>query len=160
MRQVCKKEKRQFHNLEVLRPKVFITDSSNFKRLVQELTGNNGTSSISPPPPAELAATNNGRIMGMGDQPYQQESSMESLFVEGLIVDSLELCDQLCVSEEAISQVDNDRAYVDYHAAFDASNPMMQAEDLSPYRDFEMWLLDGDDDSCSFFNGYAQSEQQ
>ncbi|KAG6416804.1 hypothetical protein SASPL_124244 [Salvia splendens] len=46
-------KKQQSNSLmKILRPKVFITDSSNFKTLVQQLTGNaTSNSSASPPPP-------------------------------------------------------------------------------------------------------------
>ncbi|KAJ0112906.1 hypothetical protein Patl1_01434 [Pistacia atlantica] len=45
-------EKKQLNSLiKVLRPKVYITDSSSFKNLVQELTGNgNTTTAVSSPP--------------------------------------------------------------------------------------------------------------
>ncbi|KAL1560539.1 hypothetical protein AAHA92_10737 [Salvia divinorum] len=56
-----KHDKKQQSNslMKILRPKVFITDSSNFKNLVQQLTGNAASSSppprinssASPPPP-------------------------------------------------------------------------------------------------------------
>ncbi|PIN25631.1 hypothetical protein CDL12_01634 [Handroanthus impetiginosus] len=45
------KNNHQINNLaKILRPKVYITDSSNFKNLVQELTGNGKFSPISSPP--------------------------------------------------------------------------------------------------------------
>lgn len=44
---VSKHEKKPAYSLmNVLRPKVYITDISSFKRLVQELTGNNGATSL------------------------------------------------------------------------------------------------------------------
>ncbi|KAG9447977.1 hypothetical protein H6P81_014105 [Aristolochia fimbriata] len=44
-----KAEKKQFNTmLKVLRPKVYITDSASFKRLVQELTGNGRQNPTSP----------------------------------------------------------------------------------------------------------------
>lgn len=44
-------QKHQFKSLiKVLRPKVYITDSSSFKKLVQELTGNGSPTTLSPPP--------------------------------------------------------------------------------------------------------------
>ncbi|KAG6404958.1 hypothetical protein SASPL_132536 [Salvia splendens] len=59
---LTKQEKKQQSNntlMKMLKPKVFITDSSNFKSLVQQLTGNaiasspppQINSSASPPPP-------------------------------------------------------------------------------------------------------------
>ncbi|KAK7305000.1 hypothetical protein VNO77_42898 [Canavalia gladiata] len=45
------KQQQQFNSLiKVLRPKVYITDSSSFKKLVQELTGNGSPTTLSPPP--------------------------------------------------------------------------------------------------------------
>lgn len=45
--------KPHLNSMKIMRPKVFITDTSNFKTLVQELTGNGGypVAEISPPPP-------------------------------------------------------------------------------------------------------------
>ncbi|KAL8507914.1 hypothetical protein ACS0TY_018460 [Phlomoides rotata] len=46
-------KKPQIHNLnKIVRPKVFITESSNFKNLVQELTGNGNSPVSSPAPPS------------------------------------------------------------------------------------------------------------
>ncbi|KAJ4851264.1 hypothetical protein Tsubulata_019953 [Turnera subulata] len=154
--QICKNESRQFDSLiRVLRPKVFITDSSNFRKLVQELTGNG--SPISSPPPIEVpVSTKNIQVIDIEDHPDQRGSSRETS-VDGL-VDSLELCNQLFLSpEEGISRRVDNGAYMDDQAAFEASKDASQRED--PYRAFESWLLDGDE-SFSFFSGYAQTEQQ
>lgn len=43
--------------IKVLRPKVYITDSSSFKSLVQELTGNGSSSSLPIPPTSSSATT-------------------------------------------------------------------------------------------------------
>ncbi|KAG6407128.1 hypothetical protein SASPL_130111 [Salvia splendens] len=51
---LTKQEKKQQSNntlMKMLKPKVFITDSSNFKSLVQQLTGNEASS---PPPPPRI----------------------------------------------------------------------------------------------------------
>ncbi|KAL5997512.1 hypothetical protein ACLOJK_008442 [Asimina triloba] len=48
----CKSDGKQVDEmLKVVPPKVYITDSSSFKRLVQELTGNGRHAAASPPPP-------------------------------------------------------------------------------------------------------------
>ena len=50
----CKDDEKQINSLlKAIRPKVYITDSSSFKRLVQELTGN-GRYAMSLPPIDEL----------------------------------------------------------------------------------------------------------
>ncbi|KAK6142281.1 hypothetical protein DH2020_022629 [Rehmannia glutinosa] len=51
---ISKHEKRQELNslIKILRPKVYITNTSNFKTLVQQLTGNGNYSPLSSPPPS------------------------------------------------------------------------------------------------------------
>ncbi|KAL7087149.1 hypothetical protein ACP275_13G048600 [Erythranthe tilingii] len=53
-------KQQQIHNLiKILRPKVYITESSNFKKLVQELTGNNviNYSPVVSSPPSSVSIT-------------------------------------------------------------------------------------------------------
>lgn len=48
--------KPQLNLMKILRPKVYITDSSNFKTLVQELTGNGNYAAVeTSPPPVHLS---------------------------------------------------------------------------------------------------------
>lgn len=49
--------------IKVLRPKVYITDTSGFKRLVQELTGNTDTC-----PSPEITAGQDSLVVGSGNQ--------------------------------------------------------------------------------------------
>ncbi|KAJ4850455.1 hypothetical protein Tsubulata_030397 [Turnera subulata] len=157
---ICKNEKQQFNDLiQVLRPKVFITDSSNFKRLVQELTGNESST----PSPQLAGRPRNDQeppvpIIGIDDQQDRLPQGGMETPVDGF-VDSLELCNQLFLAEE-MNQVHNS-GYTGDHAALDAlnSNSTMEEGNMSAYRDFESWLLDGDE-SFSFFNGYALTGQQ
>lgn len=59
--------------IKVLKPKVYITDSSSFKNLVQQLTGN-GTSPVAPPlPPPPLPRADEDVIVAATD--YSKESS-------------------------------------------------------------------------------------
>lgn len=51
------KEKIHRSLIKILRPKVYITDSSSFKTLVQQLTGNGNGSPVSSPPPSHVSAS-------------------------------------------------------------------------------------------------------
>ncbi|KAI4308107.1 hypothetical protein L6164_031214 [Bauhinia variegata] len=65
--------KHQFNSLiKVLRPKVYITDSSSFKKLVQELTGNGSSTPLSPPPLEP-------KLTEAQDQRCKHETAFETL---------------------------------------------------------------------------------
>lgn len=77
-------KKPQIHNLnKIVRPKVFITESSNFKNLVQELTGNGS----SPTPPQDHAYQENSLEMSS----FDSSSCFSTL--EGSPADSLSYLD-------------------------------------------------------------------
>ncbi|KAF3951969.1 hypothetical protein CMV_022425 [Castanea mollissima] len=100
--EVSKNERQLQSLIKVLRPKVYITDSSSFKSLVQELTGN-GSSITSPPtiePDVQLA---NVPVIDIKDQE-DPESSIEASFAS--LEYSSELCHQVSLNEE-LNQVSN-----------------------------------------------------
>ncbi|KAK7836674.1 hypothetical protein CFP56_022264 [Quercus suber] len=156
------KNERQLQSLiKVLRPKVYITDSSSFKRLVQELTGN-GSSITSPPtiePNLQLA---NVPVIDIKDQE-DPESSIEASFAS--LEYSSELCHQVSLSEE-LNQVSNpiylydstfEDSAVNYDSTFQDSTENY-AVDLLAYNDLESWLLDME--PFPFYNDHAQIDQE
>ncbi|KAJ9167060.1 hypothetical protein P3X46_021739 [Hevea brasiliensis] len=158
-KQKQKQKQQQFRSnlIKVLRPKVYITDASNFKKLVQELTGNNAIVSTVPPLPCDIP---NPEINKQEDFqiPGDQESCMEVSSFDASI-DSLDSWNQLVLKDEEINQSRN-QVYEDANAtiaAVDASeNPHM---DLSAAGELESWLLDME--PCSFDNnGYLHQIEQ
>ncbi|KAF2304291.1 hypothetical protein GH714_029476 [Hevea brasiliensis] len=96
---ISKNEKKQLNSwIKVLRPKVYITDSSSFKRLVQELTGNGTTTPtiISKPQTVDKKLTiTSSSIEDHGDP----ESSLETS-----TLDSFEFPNQVISFPEGLSQ--------------------------------------------------------
>lgn len=167
------KNERQLQSLiKVLRPKVYITDSSSFKRLVQELTGN-GSSITSPPtiePDVQLA---NVPVIDIKDQK-DPESSIEASFAS--LEYSSELCHQVSLSEE-LNQVSNpiylydstfedsavnyDSTFQDSAVNYDSSfqdSTVNYGVDLLAYNDLDSWLLDME--PFPFYNDHAQIDQE
>lgn len=167
------KNERQLQSLiKVLRPKVYITDSSSFKRLVQELTGN-GSSITSPPtiePDVQLA---NVPVIDIKDQK-DPESSIEASFAS--LEYSSELCHQVSLSEE-LNQVSNpiylydstfedsavnyDSTFQDSVVNYDSSfqdSTVNYGVDLLAYNDLDSWLLDME--PFPFYNDHAQIDQE
>ncbi|KAK4577988.1 hypothetical protein RGQ29_028211 [Quercus rubra] len=146
------KNERQLQSLiKVLRPKVYITDSSSFKRLVQELTGN-GSSITSPPtiePDVQLA---NVPVIDIKDQK-DPESSIEASFAS--LEYSSELCHQVSLSEE-LNQVSNP-IYL-YDSTFEDDSTVNYGVDLLAYNDLDSWLLDME--PFPFYNDHAQIDQE
>lgn len=146
------KNERQLQSLiKVLRPKVYITDSSSFKRLVQELTGN-GSSITSPPtiePDVQLA---NVPVIDIKDQK-DPESSIEASFAS--LEYSSELCHQVLLSEE-LNQVWNP-IYLD-DSTFEDSRVNHEVG-LLDYHDLESWLLEMEP-LIPFYNDHAHFEQE
>ncbi|XVF31770.1 hypothetical protein REPUB_Repub17cG0020900 [Reevesia pubescens] len=76
-------DKKQLNSLiKVLRPKVYITDSSSFKTLVQHLTGNGATVSQSLPSSSPQMVEKVLTVIDVEDHDHESnpESSMESSF--------------------------------------------------------------------------------
>lgn len=64
--------------IKVLKPKVYITDSWNFKSLVQELTGNNGSSHRRRPVQHPVPVMDNLEDHACHDSAAQEASSLDS----------------------------------------------------------------------------------
>ncbi|KAM3395843.1 hypothetical protein P3S68_004849 [Capsicum galapagoense] len=164
-------EKKQFTNLiKLLKPKVYITHSSNFKNLVQQLTGNNinGSSSSSsssspiiissspPPPPPRDHHHHHAGDQRMKFVHQYQESSRE------LSVDS---------SEGSIPSSNNTNTLHEpcFSLLNSNNNNSMGSQEVMDniseeyyYRNLESWLLEMD--SCttntSYHHDYDQDHYQ
>lgn len=155
--------KKHLNNLiNVLRPKVYITDSSNFKRLVQELTGNGSSSSTMPFSPSprrtEAALENNVPVIDIVDDYGDKlKASVEACSFDAS-VDSFDFCHNLVSFTEGFREVD-DQMYLD-DATFDVSvmNDQLGTDWLA-YQDLESWLLDIDQPCPSSFNGFGQNQE-
>lgn len=166
-----KEEKQRFSNsIRALRPRVYITDTSKFKTLVQELTGNGkGSSSCisSPPEGSSPQDIQEAPFIGIEDQEHDdRESSLETISVEGYVHNSFDLCKVFQTDHhQEVSQVHsyNQQAYMADISAFGdhLSLPMDQQEDFLAYHDLESWLLSTEEPCSSSYNGYyAQTQQQ
>ncbi|KAI3465926.1 hypothetical protein Pfo_022589 [Paulownia fortunei] len=78
---IHKQEKKQHLNslIKILRPKVYITDSSNFKNLVQELTGNGKYSPVPSPPPSTSVSLSPPPFAETHEDHAYQENSLHDL---------------------------------------------------------------------------------
>ncbi|CAN4103114.1 unnamed protein product [Withania somnifera] len=137
--QPSKSHKKQFNNLiKLLKPKVYITHSSNFKNLVQQLTGNNNIGSpsssspiisSSPPPPAD-------------HHHDQLELSVDSS--EGSIPSSINV-NRLHGPCFSLLNSNNDNSM--------GSQEIMDVSEEYYYRNIESWLLDLDSYSTISYEG-------
>lgn len=129
--QPSKSHKKQFNKLiKLLKPKVYITPSSNFKNLVQQLTGNknNIRSSSSPsPPPAPPSDDDIQRLQ------LAQELSVDSS--EGSIPSSIDITNML--RDPCFSLLDNNNSM----GSLETTDSISE-EDY--YRNIESWLLEMD----------------
>ncbi|KAL0306705.1 UNVERIFIED_CONTAM: hypothetical protein Sradi_6087800 [Sesamum radiatum] len=145
---VPKQEKKQHINslIKILRPKVYITDSSNFKRLVQELTGNgNGNSPVSSPPdnyyPSNYAASppsDRLPFINVQDHAYQ-DNSLDLSFDSSCFSTPLDGSPDLQV-QDSCNYVMENSILPDYNQTFD----------FSSYKDLESLLLMDNDHPVSY----------
>ncbi|KAK4438968.1 hypothetical protein Salat_0231400 [Sesamum alatum] len=143
---VPKQEKKQQINnlIKILRPKVFITDSSNFKRLVQELTGN-GNSPVSSPPnyyPSISAASPPSGLpfMDVQDHVYQ-DNSLDLSFDSSCFSTPLDGSPDL-QAPDSCNYVMENLGQPDHNQTFD----------FSSYKDLESLLLVENDDHSGSYN--------
>lgn len=126
-KKASKSQKKQFNKLiKLLKPKVYITPSSNFKNLVQQLTGNNniGSSSSPPPPPDD-----DQRLKIV--QESNQELSVDSS--EGSIPSCINIINTT-IHEPCFSLLDNNYSMGSQEILMDPYY----------YRNIESWLLEMD----------------
>ncbi|XWS30923.1 hypothetical protein CRYUN_Cryun23aG0032900 [Craigia yunnanensis] len=157
-------EKKQLNSLiKVLRPKVYITDSSSFKSLVQDLTGNNGSRRVSQllPSPSSSSFPHIVEkvvpVIDVEDDHGNPESSMESSFDASL--ESFQVCsNHLALSTEEINQAYDPLPFDDTNSSEYIF--MNQQDDSLVYGDLQSLLLDNIDEQYPFFNVYSQIQQE
>ncbi|KAK1419761.1 hypothetical protein QVD17_29072 [Tagetes erecta] len=136
---IKKQPTQQLNNLiKVLKPKVFITNSSNFKTLVQELTGNGSSSpessSFSPLPPIPEPA----HVIQIDDHDSPDPSLDHSLDCSpDPSLDNMFMPFDYsnCSSEELGLQWSHD--------------PLMDHVNEIELKNLESWLLDFDSSTCN-----------
>lgn len=157
-----KQQQQQLNSLiNVLRPKVYITDSSSFKSLVQELTGNGNIPLVSSPPPHPIVLLDDhvlpapvieidDDVTMVGYNCYQQGSPDFSSFASSeLSVPTNSLTpslDYYCSPEElGIHHQPTTTAFneLDSSLANNINNDD-NIDHLSQYRNVESWLLEMD----------------
>ncbi|KAF5731336.1 hypothetical protein HS088_TW18G00013 [Tripterygium wilfordii] len=147
--EISKNEKKQFNSLiKVMKPKVYITDSFNFKRLVQELTSNGSTISSAPPQtkPSQIVETSI-TVIDIADP--QSSCSTEDESVDESF-DPFDACYHVVLNEEI--NVANKTC--------DLSSTM-QLENLSNDWDLESWLLATEPNSFhTSYASFSQDEQE
>ncbi|KAK7276753.1 hypothetical protein RIF29_17899 [Crotalaria pallida] len=175
-------EKQEFNSLiKVLRPKVYITDSSSFKKLVQELTGNTTTKTTTtltttstPTPPLEpkmvesfttlIEPDDDDEVLIMDHHP---ETSVEvSLSNETTTTTTSSSHHESCYNN-ALMMMDNEFNQVCNQICLEdiflqdssvANQPLLD-HNLWAYQNLESLLFDDDDDDDElnpFFNCYEQ----
>ncbi|XVF71209.1 hypothetical protein PTKIN_Ptkin12aG0017700 [Pterospermum kingtungense] len=154
-------EKKQINSLiKVLRPKVYITDSSSFKSLVQDLTGNGSN-----PRASQLLPQIVDRVVDVENDAG--EPSMESSFDDASL-ESFQGCNNLGLSSTD-EEIYYDQACYDPLPNLDETNSseyvfmnQLLEEDLLVYGDLQSWLLDDIDhhhhqQQYPSFNVYSQT---
>ncbi|CAK8567768.1 unnamed protein product [Lathyrus sativus] len=114
-KKVIVQEKQNFNNLiKVLKPKVYITNSSCFKKLVQELTGNADSNSLSPQTLEVSKVVENCNIIETETTSFDNSVSTEgtsynSSQTSGFSCDDRvlneefnQVCNQLCLDNESL----------------------------------------------------------
>lgn len=133
-------QKHQFNTLiKILRPKVYITDSSSFKKLVQELTGNGSPTTLSPPP-LEPNMDENFPLIGTEAQSDPQTSPDDVSISPEVTSNSPELCYDALMNEE-FNQVCN-QLCLDGLAFQQDSVTNQSIDHFLAYQNLESLLLD------------------
>lgn len=133
-------QKHQFNTLiKILRPKVYITDSSSFKKLVQELTGNGSPTTLSPPP-LEPNMDANFPLIGTEAQSDPQTSPDDVSISPEVTSNSPELCYDALMNEE-FNQVCN-QLCLDGLAFQQDSVTNQSIDHFLAYQNLESLLLD------------------
>lgn len=185
------KNKKDFKSwLNVLRPKVYITDSSSFKSLVQQLTGNGRTSSssysISPPSMEEPREVENLIIpkANIELEDYREPESSTDVTIDACVDhdDSSDDHQHYLYSSQVLStttstdqdhhhhhqdhddhQVLCDQIWLEDHTSLLEDLMVDQQDDqvdLLAYGSLESWLLDVDHHPYSFCNNGFVQNQQ
>lgn len=141
-------KKQQIHSLiKILRPKVYITDSSNFKNLVQELTGNGNSPVSSPPPSISAASPSTGLpLIDIQDHAYQ-ENSLDLSFDSSCFSTPLEGSPDLRVPDS-------------FNYVMETSLGTQKIDFSSQYMDLESLLMGMDSVSYNYDSCYGMIQQE
>lgn len=169
---ISKKEKKELSSLiRLLKPKVYITDSSSFKMLVQDLTGK-GSSNISITTSSSHPKIQQHRVLVEEeeipvvnieeDQGEPQGSTSVDVSTDASL-DTSELFNQdVLLNDQELNQI----CYQTYSdtitttTTLEGSNSTVdQLVDMLPFQDLESWLL-GTEPFDSFNNSYTQIFQE
>jgi hypothetical protein len=162
---ISKKEKKEFNSLiRLLRPKVYITDCSTFKTLVQDLTGN-GSSNISITTSSSSHPQQQHKVPVVDVEEYQVEPERRTSVEVSTDTsfDSSEFCNQeVFMNDQELNQLCYQMYSDDTTTTniLEGSSPSTadQLVDMSPFQDLESWLL-GSEPFDPFNNGYGQFDQ-
>ncbi|GMI76275.1 hypothetical protein HRI_001296800 [Hibiscus trionum] len=145
----CKKEKQLHSLMNVLRPKVYITDSTSFKQLVQELTGYRQSRITDIPEEVETV-------------PVMENIEIAAPSITATSLDSSS-CTQTFQLEE-INQESGPMQTADQHMSMFYHEPLSVSQghtDWSAYQNIESWLFDTDDhEPYSWYTGSSLIEQE
>ncbi|CAN0824436.1 hypothetical protein LINGRAPRIM_LOCUS1658 [Linum grandiflorum] len=122
--------------MSILRPKVYITDTSSFKSLVQELTGRSNYDDPFPPPAVATSASS--------CIPNLSESQDYADHVEGSSSEVTGHFFSACYDDSAVGGGGEDNAVVVGGGAGEGcyGDVMHDGMDLLTYRLLESWLMD------------------
>uniref|UniRef100_A0A803QLJ0 VQ domain-containing protein n=1 Tax=Cannabis sativa TaxID=3483 RepID=A0A803QLJ0_CANSA len=145
--------------IKVLKPKVYITDSSNFKQLVQQLTGNGNNQPFTKP----QQEIKNVPVIEIDEDDHQEIEPEISVEVASLSFDGATDSSELFYSnqlEQEFSQVYNNEIFLDDdNTNLENYSVANQQVDLLAYWDIEKWLLDYDSHGLLYNNVYGPIEQ-
>ncbi|KAB2020759.1 hypothetical protein ES319_D07G090900v1 [Gossypium barbadense] len=142
------KNEKQLHRLvKVLRPKVYITDSSSFKQLVQELTGYQTRTTNIPEEVEKVPNMENIEIASTAmDSPFCMFDSFEQAFQPEVIN-----------QESALTEVADPDISMFNHVPLSTSQLQTNWID---YQNLESWLFDANDHKPSWHTGCSLIEPE
>ncbi|KAK2661932.1 hypothetical protein Ddye_000506 [Dipteronia dyeriana] len=159
----CPKKQQLNHLIKVLRPKVYITDTSNFKSLVQQLTGNinatssSSSSSLSLPSSHSSPLDRTEVVLHVEDDDHQinggdhvnhqlpqHSNNNRSVEAASSFEASVDSFDQLCdINVNMLSSLEaENQCWVQLNEISSSMNEQYSSWDWPAYREIESWLLD------------------
>ncbi|OMP11033.1 VQ motif-containing protein [Corchorus capsularis] len=168
---------KQLHSLiKVLKPKVYITDSSSFKQLVQELTGFQTTTQLTSchkyPKPEQVRQSKipvielDDQLEGDQIMPPAPAAAATILSTDSSLISSLKLCDNYTFDDvqafhqlEEINQIPTTHEMMsrfedDHHDYYPLTSTNYQQRNWLEYQNLESWLLDAAADQPFPYNCY------
>ncbi|KAF9590053.1 hypothetical protein IFM89_030365 [Coptis chinensis] len=143
---ICKSDKQHVNSLlKALRPKVYITDCSSFKKLVQDLTGHGKD------------------LTGHGSEPvtFTPPPKQEVLHYQVPVIDLEEYVEPESSPELSVDSTDSNNEMLSPLAAFTAlqSSWMSMNHELPTYQELDSWPTEIEIDSFPIYDDYSfQSE--